>query len=553
MMNNKPTARPYPGQARAALALMLIFFGSSVVADELPPSLLYSGLYQRVASSEALPRMKAFADAVPRADPAAILKNYRVESPSSADALRAFVEQWFVLPSDALPRSGEQECLSLANHIAARWDGAIIEARHAPEHGSLLPMPGRYITSGGIWREQYYWNTYFLVIGMDDRYRTIKREMVDNIAYLVDRYGYAPTANRTYYLSRSQPPYFYEMAAALSPTEPAEAFARYLPQLRKEYAYWMDGASSLSPGQAHRRVVRMANGALLNRYWDDRDAPRDEAAARDMKIAARSSRPHGEVYRDIRAGAESGWDFTSRWLEDRRDMATIITTAIVPVDLNSLLFGLENAIALGCARSGDSACQASFRSRADARKAAMNQYLWNEELGLFDDYNWRSGQTRNAVTAAALSALATGIATEAQAASTAERVRSDLLARGGLLNTSIVTGEQWDAPNGFAAVQWIATFGLRRYHQDGLAREIANRWLQTVSDVYRRQGRLAEKYDVVNAAQGGGGGYPLQSGQGWTASITSALLRTFPELSGHASGTPDTCRASNASSLPASE
>jgi alpha,alpha-trehalase len=553
MMNNRTTAHSCSRRVGGILALTLLFSGASVVADELPPSLLYTGLYQRVAGSEALPRMKAFADAVPRADPAAILKNYAIESPSSADALRGFVEQWFVLPSDALPKTGEQECLSLANHIAARWDGAIIEARHAPAHGSLLPMPGRYITSGGIWREQYYWNTYFLVIGMDDRYRAVKREMVDNIAYLVDRYGYAPTANRTYYLSRSQPPYFYEMAAALSPEDPDEAFARYLPQLRKEYAYWMDGASALSPGQAHRRVVRMANGALLNRYWDDRDAPRDEAATRDMKIAGRSSRPNGEVYRDIRAGAESGWDFTSRWLEDRRNMASIITTAIVPVDLNSLLFGLENAVARGCARRGDSACQALFRSHADARKAAMNQYLWNEELGLFDDYNWRTAQKRNAVTAAALSALAAGAATEAQAASTAERARSDLLARGGLMNTSIVTGEQWDAPNGFAAVQWIATVGLRRYHQNGLAREIANRWLQTVSDVYRQQGRLAEKYDVVNVAQGGGGGYPLQSGQGWTASISTALLRTFPELSEYASVTPDGCRASNASSLPASE
>ena len=504
---------------------------AAIRVDQTPPSLRYTGLYDQVAEAGIFPRMKGFADAVPRADPDTILAAYRRENPTSKAELVAFVEHWFVFPPDAVPENRDENHLSLAEYIAARWTRSLADSRSPPPHSSLLPMPGRYITSGGLWREQYYWNTYFLIIGLGDQAADLKKEMIDNIAFMIDRYGYAPTANRSYYLSRSQPPYFYEMVATLAPDDRASAYARYLPQLRKEHAYWMAGADRLKPGEAHRRVVRMPNGVVLNRYWDDRAAPRDEAAVRDRAIAARATRPAPEVYRDIRAGAESGWDFTSRWFGDRRSMETIQTTAIIPIDLNSLLYGLEDAIAQGCARQGDRSCAKAFRRRAETRRAAINTYLWNEKLGLFDDYDWREHSKRGAVTAAALSPLAAGLATADQAARTALRVRSELLAPGGLLNTNLTTGEQWDAPNGFAAVQWIAVQGLRRYGQDELARTIAAGWLTNVSQVYAREGRLAEKYDVVAMRPGGGGGYPLQSGQGWTASVTGALLRIYPEFS----------------------
>lgn len=505
----------------------------------IPPSLLLPELYDRVGSSGLFERMKPFADAVPRDAPEIILSRFRDAPPRTDDELRTFVDRWFELPSDALPQGDGQELLSLRVHIETRWKQATIDARNASARSSLIPMPGRFITSGGMWREQYYWNTYFLMIGLGAERATLKSEMAGNIAHLIDRFGHAPNANRTYYLSRSQPPLFYEMVRLLSPEDEADAFARHLPQLRKEHAYWMCGEDGLKPEEAHRHAVMMPDGSILNRYWDDRDTPRDEAYFRDLSIAAAAARPEREVFRDIRAGAESGWDYSSRWFADGMTMASIATTSIIPADLNAFLYGLERAILQGCERAGDLKGAAEFKARAEARRAAMNAWLWNEALGLFDDRDWKRRAQRSAVTAAALAPLFAGLATPEQAKRTADRVRAGLLVKGGLTSTDRTTGEQWDAPYGFAAMQWIGVQGLRKYGLDALAKDIARRWLNTVAGVYARTGRLVEKYDLVTARSGGGGGYPIQSGQGWTASVTAALLDLYPEFSHLGEVTPD--------------
>ncbi|WP_309085886.1 alpha,alpha-trehalase TreF [Chelativorans sp.] len=497
----------------------------------VPPSLLFPELYNCVGSSGLFKRMKPFADAIPLDSPENILTQFRDDPPRTDDQLRAFVGRWFEIPSDALPQVNEQELLPLRAHIETRWDQATTDARNAAANSSLIPVPGRFITSGGMWREQYYWNTYFLMIGLGAQRIALQSEMAENIAHLIDRFGYAPNGNRTYYLSRSQPPLFYKMAGLLAPEDETEAFVKYLPQLRKEHTYWMCGEGALRPGEAYRHAVMMPDGSILNRYWDDRDTPRDEAYFRDLSIAAASARPERELFRDIRAGAESGWDFSSRWFADGMTMASIATTSIIPTDLNAFLYGLERAIQQGCERTGDRKGGAEFEERADLRRAAMNAWLWNEALGLFDDYDWMVNQKRNAVTAAAFAPLFARLATPEQATRTAHRVRASLLVTGGLTSTDRSTGEQWDAPYGFAAMQWIGVVGLREYGIEALAKEIARRWLHTVAGVYLETGRLFEKYDLVAARAGGGGGYPVQSGQGWTASVTAALMDLYPEYS----------------------
>jgi len=157
----------------------------------------------------------------------------------------------------------------------------------------------------------------------------------------------------------------------------------------------------------------------------------------------------------------------------------------------------------------------------------MTRWLWNDELDLFDDLDLEHG-LRGAITAAALAPLFAGVATRDQARRTAQRVRADLLAPGGLLTTNVSTAEQWDAPNGWAPLQWIAAIGLRRYDQYKLANEIVRRWLSTVARVYRETGRLTEKYDVLEGVPGGGGEYPIQDGFGWTNGVTLAFLYEFP-------------------------
>lgn len=169
---------------------------------------------------------------------------------------------------------------------------------------------------------------------------------------------------------------------------------RYLDHLKMEYAFWMDGAESLIPNQAYRHVVRMPDGSLLNRYWDDRDTPRDESWLEDVETAKHSGRPPNEVYRDLRAGAASGWDYSSRWLRDTGRLASIRTTQFIPIDLNAFLFKLESAIANISALKGEKETETLFRQKASARRDAVNRYLWDDEtvstaITTGDANNWR--------------------------------------------------------------------------------------------------------------------------------------------------------------------
>jgi alpha,alpha-trehalase len=354
-------------------------------------------------------------------------------------------------------------------------------------------------------------------------------DMVENFADLIDAYGRVPNGTRTYYLTRSQPPFFFAMVGLLAPTDPAAAFARYLPQLKREYAFWMEGAGDLGGGGAHRRVVALEDGSILNRYWDDSDAPRDESFAEDVELAASTSRDPRRTFREIRAAAESGWDFSSRWFADARTLATIDTTEIIPVDLNSLMFGLEEAIRAGCERVGDRDCAEDFAKRAGARRAAIDRYLWDPSRGAYLDYNWTQKQRIDRLSAATLYPLFTKVANEAQAAAVAKAAEAELLKPGGIAATTLETGQQWDAPNGWAPLQWIGVEGLAAYGQNPLAETIACRWMVNVSRVYRQAGKLVEKYDVIATNRPGGGGeYPTQDGFGWTNGVMLKLMALYP-------------------------
>jgi alpha,alpha-trehalase len=352
--------------------------------------------------------------------------------------------------------------------------------------------------------------------------------MVANFAHELDRFGHIPNSNRTYHLSRSQPPFFSHMVELAARLEGPELYARYLPELRREHAFWMAGARSTAPGTAHERVVVLADGSVLNRYWDDLDTPRDESFIQDVQTAAAApQRDASQVYRDLRASAESGWDFSSRWLEDGTTLSTIRTTSIIPVDLNSLLFHLETSIIKGCRRVHDVHCVKRFGEAANQRARAIERYLWSDTASHYADYDFELGQVRDDVTVAALYPLFVGVASRPRARATAQTARAALLAPGGLSTSTIETGEQWDAPNGWAPLQWVAFAGLERYGEDAFAREIGSRFLTTVQAVYAAEGKLVEKYDVETPGGGGGGEYPTQDGFGWSNAVTLLFLDRF--------------------------
>ncbi len=488
------------------------------------PAETFGPLFADVQSRRIYADSKVFADAEPRDAPAIILQRYASERPANADALRAFVLRNFHLP-DSAAKAG------LRHHIQSLWSALTRPPLSDPRRGnSAISLPAAYVVPGGRFREIYYWDSYFTMLGLaaDGRHELVDT-MLSNFGSLIDRYGMIPNGTRTYYLSRSQPPFLAAMLALARPGDAATE-SRRLALLRAEHRFWMRGETCLATGTtACEHVVRLPDGSILNRYWDMKDTPRDESWAEDVTTAARSARPAAETWRDLRAAAESGWDFSSRWLADPGRLETIRTGAIVPVDLNSLLWQLERNIAARCA-AVDPACARDFGRRADARVTAIVRHMWDEDCGCFSDWDRATGRRTGVLSAATLYPLWAGLASREQARRVAATVRSRLLAPGGLRTTLTVTGQQWDAPNGWAPLQWIAIDGMARHGETALAREIATRWLATVDRSYRETGRLLEKYDVETRRPGGGGEYALQDGFGWTNGVTSALLERYPDL-----------------------
>jgi alpha,alpha-trehalase len=498
------------------------------------PRALFEDLFDAVQIEQVFADNKTFVDAVPTSTPSEILAQYHADKPVGREALKRFVTEHFTLPTQADGAELPLKPMDIGRHIDALWDRLTRSSTTAPPYSSLLTMPDPYVVPGGRFRELYYWDSYFTMLGLARSGRhDLVDDMVRDFAYLIDHHGHVPNGTRSYYLSRSQPPFFYAMVGLLDAADPAAGYARYLPELRREYAFWMRGETGLRRGAARRRVVAMPDGAILNRYWDDADTPREESFREDTELARRSGRSPSQLFRDLRAAAESGWDFSTRWFADGRSLESIDTTEIVPIDLNSLLFGLEQAIGAGCGRTGDARCVAEFKRRAAARRAAVNRYAWDPERGAYLDYRWTAHERIARVSAATLYPLFVGLADASQATAVGATVSHDLLEPGGIVTTPVVSGQQWDAPNGWAPLQDIAISGLRRYALAPLAELIACRWMANVTRVYTETGKLVEKYDVsATGRPGGGGEYPTQDGFGWTNGVMRDLMFLYPAYAG---------------------
>ncbi|SAK66985.1 alpha,alpha-trehalase TreA [Caballeronia ptereochthonis] len=532
-------SRRFPFKARRMLGVWLFLSGAAgaAYADAQagytlppPPSELYGDLFVAVQTQGIYPDQKTFVDATPKMDPAQIVQAYHQQMTVPGFSLAAFVAQYFTPPTDQSITPPPNQ--SLREHIDWLWPELtrLTTTANVPPNSSLIPMPKSYVVPGGRFREGYYWDTYFTMLGLQEAGREdLVDNMLDNFAYLIDTIGHIPNGNRTYYVSRSQPPFFSYMVELAAQKEGGRVYQKYLPQLRREYGYWMQGANTLQAGGAVRNVVMLPDKTVLNRYWDERDTPRDESYSEDVNTAKQvTDRPANEVYRDLRAAAESGWDFSSRWFGDNQTLTTIRTTSIIPVDLNSLMFHLETTIAIGCGEARDFGCVGEFVGRAAKRAIAINKYLWNKN-GYYGDYDWKLGQPRNNPSAAMLYPLFAGAAWPDRAHTTANTVEAILLKPGGLVTTTFNTTQQWDAPNGWAPLHWIAVQSLKRYGRGDLAQQIGTRFLADVNNVYATQQKLVEKYVVEGAGTGGGGGgeYPLQDGFGWTNGVTLKLLDLY--------------------------
>lgn len=507
---------------RFYLPLLLVLLFPLISEAQIYPSRQYGQLFRNVQMSDIFTDSKTFTDMIALHSPETIMKKYEAEKNQPGFDLKKFVFANFKLPESRQSHFKSDTSATVAEHINRLWP---VLTRQPDKHqlSSLIPLPYPYVVPGGRFREIYYWDSYFTILGLWHSHKTdLIKDMVKNFAYLIDKYGFIPNGNRTYYLTRSQPPFFPLMVEVLAKAEhDPYVLVAYLPEMQKEYDFWMKGAGSLRHFfTATRNVVRLDGDVILNRYWDSSDRPRPEAFRHDSLLATHSKQRPSVLYRNLHAAAESGWDFSSRWMADKKDLATIITTDIVPVDLNSLLYHYEATLAKAYKMKGNDAKATYYEHTAKARMAAIQKYCWDPELQAYTDYNFRQKKVTGVLSLACMYPLFFKIATPVEAKATMGTVKMHLLKPGGVVTTVYDTGQQWDAPNGWAPLQWITYQGLVNYGFTPLAHEIRDRWMDVNQRVFHQTGKMMEKYDVVNPhVKAGGGEYPLQDGFGWTNGV----------------------------------
>jgi alpha,alpha-trehalase len=484
----------------------------------------YEELFVDIQTQKILVDQKSFVDSEPKYSVKEILEAYRKEKNSATFNLKDFYFSHFRLNNCKI--TDEFSFETIEEYIDHLW--SVLTKYPADENGTLIPLPEKFVVPGGRFREIFYWDSYFTMLGLQVAKRVdLIESMVNNFAYLIDEFGFIPNGNRTYFLTRSQPPFFSLMVELLSEEIGDEVFIEYLPQLEKEYEFWMRGDQLLNEENiSERRVVRMPDGEILNRYWDELNVARPEGYVNDLETFEKSCGRNKEIFRHIRAAAESGWDFSARWFADEKNIHTICTCDLVPVDLNCLLLNLEKTLEKAYRLKRDASNETMSYEKAMKREEAIQKYLWREKEKIFADYNIINRKSSNVVNLSMVYPLVFKISSQRQAGYIKDRLEKNFLQGGGLLSTLIYSGEQWDAPNGWAPLQWMTYKAMKQYRFDECAAKIANTWTSIIEQMFNKTHRLTEKYNVVEEESNASGGeYPNQYGFGWTNGVYLKLKR----------------------------
>ncbi|KAJ0049240.1 hypothetical protein Pint_14869 [Pistacia integerrima] len=470
-------------------------------------------------------------------------------------------------------RAWALEVHSLWKNLSRKLSDSVL---NRPEFHTLLPLPGSVVIPGSRFREVYYWDSYWVIRGLmaSKMYDTAK-SIVTNLISFIDTYGYVLNGARAYYTNRSQPPLLSAMIHEIyKRTGDLELVRKALPALLKEYQFWNTGIHSVTIQDSQ------ASSHKLSRYYAMWNKPRPEATTLDKAWASKllndSEKQH--FYREVASTAESGWDFSTRWMRNTSDITTLATTSILPVDLNIFVLRMELDIAFFAKVVGDNETAESFLEASQTRKQAINSVFWNEEKGQWLDYwldngatfeecqAWQaSNQNHRAYASNYLplwidlfnSGLATWlrnlkfnpvfkirsgtmgilrillVCTDTCLVKKVKKSleRSGLVCAVGIATSLINSRNQWDYPNGWAPLQHMIIEGLLRSGSKearAMAEDIAVRWIRTNYVAYKKTGAMHEKYDVEKCGDfGGGGEYIPQTGFGWSNGVVLALLEEF--------------------------
>ncbi len=442
------------------------------------------------------------------------------------------------------------------------YHGLLSLGMTSDQNGELRAIP--FVVPGGRFNEMYGWDSFFITLGLlQDGRLELAKSMVDNFIYEINHYGGILKANRTYYLTRSQPPFFTSMVMAVYDRLPKNAentqwLKTALQAAIKEYfSVWMNASRLTSTG--------------LSRYYDSgyglspeiepghfnpvfsrfaktlgMDA---EKVEEEYKSGGLKNRELDLYFVHDRCMRESGHD-TSYRLEDR-------CADLVTVDLNSLLYKIETDIASiiqnnfnGQFRSSEGKMYTSsdWNARAQKRKDLINRFLWNEKRGMFFDYDIRQGRQTGYVSATTFYPMWAGVASKKQAESLVKNALPLLEMSGGIVASSEesrgpITADhplrQWDYPYGWSPHQILTWLGLNRYGQENAAQRLIYRWLYTITiNAAQYNGTVPEKFDVVTRshqvfAEYGNVGtkfsYITREGFGWTNASYQVGFALLPE------------------------
>jgi alpha,alpha-trehalase len=438
-------------------------------------------------------------------------------------------------------------------------------------HG-LLYLENKYVVPGGRFNEMYGWDSYFIVRGLLRSGRVeLARGMVDNFFFEIEHYGAMLNANRTYYLTRSQPPFlssmFVEVYDALQKsghTEPAWLAKAYA-DLEKDYEMWnrdphRAGDTGLSryydfgegpPAEALQDETgfyrKVATYFFFHSAEADRYVVESETGATQLTAGAaytqqvcgvstttsraecekpREFKLSSDYYKGDRSMRESGFDVSFRF-----GPFGGATHRYAPVCLNSLLYKTEKDLEQISRWLGHAADAEMWSKRAEERKTLISRYLWDDKAGFFFDFNVQTGQKSSYRYATAFYPLWAGLATAEQAKAVVKNLPA-LERPGGLAMSTEDTGAQWDLPYGWGNIEMLAVDGLRRYGFNADADRISYEFLSMVSENFSRDGNIREKYNVVSRSSEAHVelGYQMNVvGFGWTNAAFLELLHGLPK------------------------
>lgn len=402
---------------------------------------------------------------------------------------------------------------------------------------SIIYVDNPVIVPGGRFREFYYWDSYWILKGLLlCEMRFTAKGMVSNFLDVVNRIGFIPNGGRIYYAMRSQPPLLIPMVQLImDDMEDIEFLRQHIHTLDQEFNHWMTNHSV--------EVDHNGNKYTLTRYYDQSQGPRPESYKEDVDCARffDTNDKKEELYAELKAAAESGWDFSSRWFimngTNKGNLTNLKTRSIIPVDLNAIMCWNARLMRDFHTRLGD-VDKAEYYRNVHARfMDAIEQLLWHDDVGAWLDYSLESNRRRDYFYPSNLSPLWAGCFDVAKKDYYVNRIINylDIVKvdrfDGGIPATFEHSNEQWDYPNAWPPLQYIMITGLADTgHTEAMryASEIATKWVRSNFEVWQQKRAMLEKYDATRfGGFGGGGEYVVQTGFGWTNGVIMALLNRY--------------------------